>query len=194
MGPAAAAPVAAGGGGGVGGAGGALAAPPPRHHRQPLPGELFAYGGLSCVIAGAPPPRPPSAQAAAAAAARCASRWDAGRVPRARGLLLRPLPSRPAPLPPPAVRPAAAAAVFTNPLDVAKTQLQVQGELARRAAPGGGGAAAAAPPPPRLGMARALAALVRAEGPAALWRGVAPSMLREASYSTIRYGAYDPIK
>lgn len=57
-----------------------------------------------------------------------------------------------------------------------KTQLQIQGELAGR--PGAAGRP--------LGLGRTLLALVRAEGPAALMRGVAPSMLREASYSTIR--------
>ncbi|KAI8472255.1 MAG: mitochondrial carrier domain-containing protein [Monoraphidium minutum] len=101
-------------------------APPAPHYRPPWPGELFLYGGASCVIA----------------------------------------------------------AVITNPLDVAKTQLQVQGEL------GAAGKLAERP----KGMAGALLALTRAEGPLALLRGVAPSMLREATYSTVRYGAYDPIK
>ncbi|GBF88117.1 mitochondrial substrate carrier family protein [Raphidocelis subcapitata] len=133
MGSAPGAPGAAAASAAPPGAAAAAAAAGAPHHRPPAPGELFAYGGLSCVVA----------------------------------------------------------AVITNPLDVLKTQLQIQGELAGR--PG----AAPAPPAPggrRLGMGRTMLALVRAEGPSALMRGVAPSMLREASYSTIRYGAYDPIK
>jgi len=88
-----------------------------------------------------------------------------------------PLPSPTQNNPPP---PPQKTAIITNPLDVAKTQLQVQGELAAKQAGPGQPAAA------RLGMARTLFNLVRVEGPTALWRGVAPSMLREASYSTIR--------
>ena len=56
--------------------------------------------------------------------------------------------------PSPTVTNGRAAAVITNPLDVAKTQLQVQGELQAR------GQVAARP----KGMAGALVALVRAEG------------------------------
>lgn len=42
------------------------------------------------------------------------------------------------------------------------------------------------------GLVATLAGLVRDEGPAGIMRGVTPSMLREATYSTIRYGAYEP--
>jgi solute carrier family 25 protein 14/30 len=49
-----------------------------------------------------------------------------------------------------------------------------------------------APRPTFLGTARAI---VAAEGVATLWtRGVAASMMREASYSSIRMGLYDPVK
>lgn len=58
----AAAPAGAGGGSSSGGGGALAVAPPVRRdamqHRQPLPGELFAYGGLSCVTAGARGPVP----------------------------------------------------------------------------------------------------------------------------------------
>ncbi|KAL4422216.1 hypothetical protein ABPG77_009691 [Micractinium sp. CCAP 211/92] len=115
--------------------------------RQPLPGERFFYGGLSCVIA----------------------------------------------------------AAITNPMDLAKIRLQIFDELqaAAAASPARSQAAAAASSPAvaasilrprRPGLTSTLAAVVRDEGLAGLMRGVTPSMLREASYSTIRYGAYEPIK
>ena len=43
-------------------------------------------------------------------------------------------------------------------------------------------------------MANALRLVVAEEGPLALWKGMAPSALRELSYSTLRFGLYKPIK
>lgn len=91
-------------------------------YRQPLPGERFAYGGLSCVIS----------------------------------------------------------AIITNPVDLAKTRMQVY------YAQQGAGSVVALAQPPRNGMAATLASITRHEGALGLMRGVTPSMLREASYSTIR--------
>jgi hypothetical protein len=59
-GAAAAAPAPAAGVAAAGPADAAAAAHTAPHHRQPFKGELFAYGGLSCVIAGAR--WPPSSQ------------------------------------------------------------------------------------------------------------------------------------
>lgn len=41
---------------------------------------------------------------------------------------------------------------------------------------------------------RAFGMIVREEGPMGLWKGMAPSALRELSYSTLRFGLYAPIK
>ncbi|PSC73151.1 hypothetical protein C2E20_3677 [Micractinium conductrix] len=110
--------------------------PPPSQYRTPLPGERFAYGGLSCVIS----------------------------------------------------------AVITNPADVIKIRQQIFAELQAPATRGGSSAAAAVARVRPPGMAATLAGILRDEGLGGLMRGVTPSMLREASYSTIRYGAYEPIK
>ena len=49
--------------------------------------------------------------------------------------------------------------------------------------------------PPRYGsMANALKLVTAEEGILALWKGMAPSALRELSYSTLRFGLYRPIK
>lgn len=71
---------------------------------------------------------------------------------------------------------------MTNPVDVVKTRLQIQGELGR------GGAE------PKFGMLSGTARLVQTEGIRALYKGLLPSLLREASYSTIRMGAYESFK
>ncbi|KAI8917253.1 mitochondrial substrate carrier family protein ucpB [Powellomyces hirtus] len=76
------------------------------------------------------------------------------------------------------------AAFATNPIDVIKTRLQLRGEGVK-----GAGASSS---PHLLQLSRDL---VRVEG----WRvlafsGVAPAMLREATYSTIRIGSYDSFK
>ncbi len=71
-------------------------------------------------------------------------------------------------------------AVITNPVDVAKIRMQIHSELSAAAA------AAAALPRARPGLTATVASIVRDEGLLGLSRGVTPSMLREASYSTIR--------
>lgn len=81
------------------------------------------------------------------------------------------------------------AACVTNPIDVIKVRLQLQGELQKRAASGGEPA-----PLKYKGFVRGIATIAMEEGPRGLWKGLVPSLLREGSYSTIRMGAYDPIK
>ncbi|ELR12925.1 mitochondrial carrier protein [Acanthamoeba castellanii str. Neff] len=71
------------------------------------------------------------------------------------------------------------AALFTNPIDVVKVRLQLRGEL--------GGAAAQS----KVGF---LSHLLRTEGLSAFYKGLSASLMREASYSTIRMGGYEVCK
>jgi hypothetical protein len=80
------------------------------------------------------------------------------------------------------------AACVTNPIDVTKVRLQLQGELQKRAA-------TSAPATVHYrGFLHGIYTIAREEGPRGLYRGLTPSLLREGSYSTIRLGAYDPVK
>lgn len=85
----------------------------------------------------------------------------------------------------------ATATLFTNPLDVIKTRLQLQQrpQLATAAAAGG---AAAAPRP--LGLVATARAIVQLEGVGALWNGVTPSAARGMTYGGLRLGLYAPVK
>jgi len=74
----------------------------------------------------------------------------------------------------------AAAAAFTNPIDVAKVRLQMRGEGVR------GGSS--------MGVAGTLFSILRTEGVAGLYRGISASLVREMSYSGIRMGMYEPTK
>ncbi|KAI8895175.1 mitochondrial carrier domain-containing protein [Globomyces pollinis-pini] len=62
------------------------------------------------------------------------------------------------------------AAVFTHPIDTIKIRLQLNGELAAK------------------GNSNVISNMIRSEGIVSLWRGLSASVLREASYSTIRMG------
>ncbi|KAI8897358.1 mitochondrial carrier domain-containing protein [Globomyces pollinis-pini] len=68
------------------------------------------------------------------------------------------------------------AAVFTHPIDTIKIRLQLNGELAAK------------------GNSNVISNMIRSEGIVSLWRGLSASVLREASYSTIRMGLYQPFK
>lgn len=68
----------------------------------------------------------------------------------------------------------------TVPIDVVKTRLQLVGE---------GGAA-----PRYRGSAHAVRSIVAEEGPLALYKGVQPALLRQATYGSLRIGMYEPIK
>jgi hypothetical protein len=58
---------------------------------------------------------------------------------------------------------------FTHPIEVVKTRLQVSPSFS-------------------------VSALVKSEGFSALYKGIAAAWLREASYTSIKLGAYGPIK
>lgn len=76
------------------------------------------------------------------------------------------------------------AEVGTFPLDTTKTRLQVQGqrmdELCRSSR--------------YRGMTHALFRISQEEGVRALYRGIAPALLRQASYGTVKIGLYHYIK
>eukprot|EP00949_MAST-11_sp_MAST-11-sp1_P005173 g5173.t1 len=73
------------------------------------------------------------------------------------------------------------AEAVTCPIDVTKVRLQLAGELGSKN-------------PYQNGALRAAVSIAREEGARALWKGLPPALLRQASYGTIRYGAYEPIK
>lgn len=76
------------------------------------------------------------------------------------------------------------AACITNPLDVIKVRMQLEGELSQRSAG----------ERKYNGFVRGGYRMVKSEGFFALYRGLSASLMREGSYSTIRLGAYEPFK
>ncbi|KAL4443483.1 hypothetical protein ABPG75_011220 [Micractinium tetrahymenae] len=137
--------------------------------RQPWPGERFFYGGLSCVIAAA-----------------ITNPMDLAKI---RLQIFDELQA--------ASAGSAAAAAGAQTAGAARSAAAAgagSGGARGIAASAASAATAAVARQGRPGLAATLAAVVRDEGPTGLMRGVTPSMLREASYSTIRYGAYEPIK
>lgn len=72
-------------------------------------------------------------------------------------------------------------AVVTNPLDVIKTRVQLS-----RDAVGLG--------KPRRGLLATAGTMVQAEGVLSLYSGLLPSLMREASYSALRLGLYEPAR
>jgi len=77
------------------------------------------------------------------------------------------------------------ATLCTNPLDVVKVRMQLQG-----AAGVGGGEAVRQ----RSGVLQSAMRIVRAEGIGTLWRGTSMALLRAGSYGGLRLGSYHPIK
>lgn len=65
---------------------------------------------------------------------------------------------------------------FIHPIDVVKTRIQVSSEYAS------------------LGMGGTVKKVMNDEGVIALWKGVNAAWLREASYTSLRLGLYEPIK
>eukprot|EP00026_Physarum_polycephalum_P011256 Phypoly_transcript_11463.p1 GENE.Phypoly_transcript_11463~~Phypoly_transcript_11463.p1 ORF type:complete len:306 (+),score=41.80 Phypoly_transcript_11463:49-966(+) len=74
------------------------------------------------------------------------------------------------------------AACVTNPIDVIKTRLQLQGQLSKHH------------DPHYKGFIRGSIQIVVDEGIFGLYKGLSPSVLREATYSTLRMGGYDVMK
>jgi len=72
----------------------------------------------------------------------------------------------------------------TYPLDLTKTRLQIQGEVAS----GGGGAVK------YRGMFRTALGIVQEEGLLHLWRGMLPALYRHAIYTGFRMSAYEEIR
>lgn len=69
----------------------------------------------------------------------------------------------------------------SHPIDVVKTRLQVSGD--------GGGRNYKA-----LGLGGTVSVMAAEEGVASFWKGIPAAWLREASYTSLRLGLYDPIK
>jgi len=65
---------------------------------------------------------------------------------------------------------------FIHPIDVVKTRIQISSEYAA------------------LGMGGTVKKVVGSEGFTALWKGVNAAWLREASYTSLRLGLYEPCK
>ncbi|KAJ8302296.1 hypothetical protein KUTeg_021283, partial [Tegillarca granosa] len=80
------------------------------------------------------------------------------------------------------------AASVTNPIDVIKVRMQLENELAKQKGI------------EHLrsryydGFVKGAARIVADEGILGLYKGLLPSLMREGSYSTIRLGAYEPLK
>jgi len=70
-----------------------------------------------------------------------------------------------------------------NPVEVVKTRLQLQGELANSGAP-----------KKYRGMVHGIIQIARDEGIAGLYKGLTPALMREGVYASIRFGCYEPLK
>jgi len=77
------------------------------------------------------------------------------------------------------------AACFTNPVDVIKTRLQLQGEL------GSSSVSGQSNEKHYRGFFRGLVQIVKDEKLRGLYKGLVPSLLREGTYSTLRMGGYE---
>jgi len=84
---------------------------------------------------------------------------------------------------------ATVAETVTFPLDITKTRLQTQGEVAAQLAEKSG-----KKPPPYRGMIRTAIGIVREEGISRLWLGVTPAILRHVVYSGCRMGFYEYLR
>lgn len=71
------------------------------------------------------------------------------------------------------------AEVLTMPVDVVKTRLQMDGASSHKV---------------YAGSADCARTLLRTEGPAALFKGLPPALLRQSTYGSFRYGLYIPLR
>lgn len=71
---------------------------------------------------------------------------------------------------------------FIHPIDVVKTRLQISGEAGRE-----GGKA-------YNGMGDVVKSVLKEEGASSFYKGIGAAWLREASYTSLRLGLYEPIK
>ncbi|ESP05616.1 hypothetical protein LOTGIDRAFT_208602 [Lottia gigantea] len=81
-------------------------------------------------------------------------------------------------------------ASVTNPIDVIKIRMQLENELSNQK----GKVVETLKNRYYKGFAHGAVVIFRDEGIRGLYKGWAPSMLRESSYSSIRLGSYEPIK
>ncbi|KAI9337695.1 mitochondrial carrier domain-containing protein, partial [Zopfochytrium polystomum] len=94
------------------------------------------------------------------------------------------------------------AVTFTNPWEVVKTRLQLQGELESRhslatgALRGGSGSSAAPPPPTRVytSAGQAFVKIFRQEGLRGIQKGLAPAYVYQILLNGTRLGLYEPIR
>lgn len=85
------------------------------------------------------------------------------------------------------------AATCTHPLDLAKVRMQTAGKAAKAAAASAGADAALAAPK-KLGMVGTIASVMKNEGVLKIYQGLSASLLRQATYSTARFGVYEFLK
>ena len=77
----------------------------------------------------------------------------------------------------------ACTSIYSHPIDVVKTRLQVSGD-----------GSAGARNYKALGVTGTITTILKEEGAAAFWNGISAAWLREASYTSLRLGMYAPIK
>ncbi|XP_033120341.1 mitochondrial substrate carrier family protein ucpB-like [Anneissia japonica] len=82
------------------------------------------------------------------------------------------------------------ASFATNPIDVTKIRMQLDGELAKQR----GQVKTTLQNRYYKGIFRGAIRIAQDEGILALYKGLTPALIREAVYSTIRIGSYEPIK
>ena len=73
--------------------------------------------------------------------------------------------------------------LLTNPIWLVKTRMQLQG--------GGGGGGGAGALPPYRSMAHAFACILREEGPAGLYRGIVPELLKVVPMVSVTFATYE---
>lgn len=79
------------------------------------------------------------------------------------------------------------AATCTHPLDLAKVRMQTAGNAAQASA-------SAQAPVKKLGMVGTLVGVMKNEGVFKIYQGLSASLLRQATYSTARFGVYEFLK